>query len=107
MLNYSEDIFIFVIKFKHYSVILDIKWLQHHNSQIKWNVNFAIFNFSFYKSECFKTDKSAIIKNIFNISDILIYTNSLSASLETLTSSFNIHIIEVSFFNLFNNKADY
>ena len=32
MSNHSEDISMFVTKFKHYSVILGIKWLQHHNS---------------------------------------------------------------------------
>ena len=27
MSNHSEDIFMFVIKFEHYLIILDIKWL--------------------------------------------------------------------------------
>ena len=97
----------FAIKLGHYPVILGIKWLQHHNPWIEWEINFAILNSFFCKSECLKTNRSAIIKDMFNVSDISVHINSLSALSDTLTLPLNICMIKALFFGLLSNKADH
>ena len=44
---------------------------------------------------------------MLNVLNISVYTNLSLTLSETLTLYFNICIIETSFFNLLNNKADH
>ena len=67
---YIKKYIFLLIKLGYYSVILDIKWLQIYNINIKWASNIAIFNNLYCKKNCLSEERTIITPNIVNILEL-------------------------------------
>ena len=85
----------FITKLRHYSVILEIPWLQSHDSHIHWKVNTLIFNLSHCLSHCLTASRSIIVYELSVISEFLSPYAYLSARV-LLSSSLDAKIPEGS-----------
>ena len=105
--NHLETIVLFVIKLKHYFVILNMFWFKLHDFFIHWNRNVVFFSFFHCTKHCLRLAQFVIVFDVDQqLHQLFQFFNSLNISNENLklNQAFltNIDVIEIKWSRTFS-----